>query len=58
MTQSIPTHEFALYSPPATGEGCPPPFSPALYSSYRYGPLTATETVAVAGTASELVAGR
>ena len=58
MTQSIPTHQFALPSPPATGEGCSPPFSPALHSRYRYGPLTATETVAVACTASELVTGR
>ena len=57
MTQSIPTHEFALCSLPAIGEDCAPPFSAALYTSHKYGSLTTTETFDPACTASEVVAG-
>lgn len=57
MTQSIPTHEFALYPLPATEVDYSPPFSAAVYSRYKYGSLTTTQAFAVACTASELVAG-
>lgn len=50
MTCVIPTREFALYSlggpSPAAGEISPLPFSPARYSSYKYGSVTAAETFA------------
>jgi PRTase ComF-like len=46
VTRSIPTHEFALYSLPVPDGNCYPPFSAALYSRYKYGSLTATETFA------------
>jgi phosphoribosyl transferase-like protein len=52
---SIPTREFALYSlaePIPAVSTCPLPFSPARYSRYKYGSLTATEAFAQAlGTA-------
>ena len=50
MTRVIPTREFALYSlgggSPAANGTCLPPFSPARYSLYKYGSVTATETFA------------
>jgi phosphoribosyl transferase-like protein len=50
LARVIPTREFALYSlggpsPGATGT-CPLPFSPARYSRYKYGSVTAAETFA------------
>lgn len=59
MTQSIPAHEFVFYPLCATGEDYFPPFSAALYSRYRYGSLTTTQTFAMgACPASQLVAGQ
>jgi hypothetical protein len=50
LTRLIPTHEFALYSlgepSPAADGICPPPFSSARYSRYKYGSVTAAETFA------------
>jgi hypothetical protein len=44
------TREFALYSldgaPPAAAGNCPPMFSSARYSRYKYGSVTATEVFA------------
>jgi hypothetical protein len=56
VTRLIPTHEFALYSlggPSSGADGiCPLPFSPAHYSRYKYGSVTAATTFAQAlGTA-------
>jgi hypothetical protein len=45
----IPTREFALYSlgePVPAAWTCPQPFSPASYSRYKYGSVTATEAFA------------
>jgi hypothetical protein len=46
----IPTHEFARYSlgapSPVANGGCRTPFSPALYSRYKYGSVVAAETFA------------
>jgi hypothetical protein len=52
LTRVIPTHEFALYSlpgpSPAANGTCPPSFSPARYSRYKYGSVAAAETFAAA----------
>lgn len=52
MTRLIPTREHALYSldspAAAAAEAGPAPFSPACYSRYKYGSLTATEDFAQA----------
>ena len=50
MARVIPTREFALYSlsvpSPAVSGTYPLPFSPARYSRYKYGSVTAAETFA------------
>jgi hypothetical protein len=56
LARVIPTHEFALYplgAPRLAANGCCPlPFSPARYSRYKYGSVSATEAFARAlGTA-------
>jgi hypothetical protein len=56
LTRVIPTHEFALYYlggpiPAPNGTGTLP-FSPARYSRYKYGSVTAAETFARALTAA------
>jgi hypothetical protein len=56
LTRVIPTREFTLYSlgglGPAANGICPLPFSPARYSRYKYGSVSAAETFARAlGTA-------
>jgi len=59
LTALTLTREFALYSlggpeslggpaqsVPASGDACPLPFSPARYSRYKYGSVTAADTFA------------
>jgi hypothetical protein len=53
LTALTLTSEFALYSlggparsAPAAGAAGPPPFSPARYSRYKYGSVTAADTFA------------
>ena len=50
LARVIPTREFALYSlsgpSPAANGTYPLPFSPARYSRYKYGSVTAAETFA------------
>ncbi|MGD0244935.1 MAG: phosphoribosyltransferase family protein [Streptosporangiaceae bacterium] len=53
LTALTLTREFALYSlggpaqsVPGGGDTCPLPFSPACYSRYKYGSVTATDTFA------------
>jgi hypothetical protein len=50
LTRVIPTREFALYSlggpSPATNRTSLVPFSPARYSRYKYGSVTAAEAFA------------
>jgi len=50
LASAVPTREFALYTlgnpSSATDEDRRPPFSPARYSRYKYGSVTATETFA------------
>jgi hypothetical protein len=50
LTSPVPTREFALYSLGGPGlaadANCPLPFSPARYSRFKYGSVTAAETFA------------
>jgi hypothetical protein len=53
LTRLTPTHEYSLYSlssldgpVPVAAETGPLPFSPARYSRYKYGSVTATEAFA------------
>jgi hypothetical protein len=49
LARVIATYEFALYSldpGPFANGNCSPPFSPARYSRYKYGSVTAAETFA------------